>query len=80
MYTNSMDEEYFDFRDVTEENEQLDFDRLISCPHCEKPIPQDATMCLYCGEETTSHKRSIGLAWVAVIVLIVFIIFCLFII
>jgi len=53
-----MGEDYFDFQEISQEDEQLDFSRRVDCPHCKKPIPQDATMCLYCGQEVYCCGRN----------------------
>ena len=73
-----MGEDQFDFKSVSESNEELDFNRLIPCPHCKKPIPFNATMCLYCGEGVTTHKKSNWIVWTAIFLLIIFIVFYLF--
>lgn len=70
-----MDKGYFDFEEVSEEEETLNFDKKEPCPHCEKPIPEDATMCFYCGQEVVRGQK---IKWAAVfwavlaLVLIVF--------
>ncbi len=72
-----MDKGYFDFRKITEQQDELDFKNKVPCPNCKKPIPQDATMCLYCGEEVYFHKKPKWFVWTAIIAIIVFIIFAL---
>ncbi|MCK5287698.1 MAG: hypothetical protein KAJ14_16530 [Candidatus Omnitrophica bacterium] len=73
-----MDKGYFDFEKITEQKDELDFKNKIPCPHCKKPIPQDATMCLYCGEEVySSCKKPKWFVWTAIISIIVFVIFAL---
>jgi predicted nucleic acid-binding Zn ribbon protein len=69
-----MARDYFDFGHVTEEDEGLDYKRLVPCPHCKKPIPHNATMCLYCGEDVFhhSHKKT-WVFWVALFLLIMFV-------
>tara|TARA_B100000315_G_C14412942_1_gene511863 strand:+ start:236 stop:472 length:237 start_codon:yes stop_codon:yes gene_type:complete len=68
------DEEKFDFESISQESEELSFDKLLPCPHCNKPIPQESTMCLYCSEEVNFYgsKRPIWVIVTAVIVLIAF--------
>jgi len=65
-----MDQGHFDYRSVSEESESLDFEKLLPCPHCGKPIPHDSTMCLYCGQEVVWSKKS-PLFLVTAIILIV---------
>jgi len=60
-----MDQGYFDYKVVSEESDDLDFEKLVPCPHCKKPIPHDATMCLYCGQESVWRKKS---PWVTIVV------------
>ena len=67
-----MDQGHFDYKVVSEESDDLDFSKLVPCPHCKKPIPQDATMCLYCGQESVRCEKS---PWVTVIVIIMVIAF-----
>ncbi len=68
-----MGEGQFDYDAVSEENEDLDFGKLIPCPHCKKPIPQDAIMCLYCGQESVWRKKSPWVSVIAVFLIIAFI-------
>ena len=71
-----MAEADFEFREVTEEEEKLDYSKLVNCPHCKKPIPHDATMCLYCGDTVElKDKKSGWLAVATVLLIIVFIVF-----
>lgn len=68
------EEAYFDFEEKTELPEEVDFRDTKRCPHCQKPIPHDASMCLYCGEGVYSdYKKS---KWF--IVILVFVIICFF--
>jgi len=66
-------EEYFEFREELELPEDLDYKNTKPCPHCKKPIPQNAVMCLYCGEAVypKTHKKS-WVMWVALFVIIAF--------
>ena len=73
-----MNEERFDYRSVSEEKEELDFSKLTPCPKCKKPIPHDATMCLYCGEEIIFREKKSWAVWIGVVLIIAFILFCLF--
>lgn len=71
---------YFDFEGKTELNEELNFNRLKDCPHCKKPIPYDATFCLYCGNPIhTAHAggKPKWFLWIAVILIILFILYSL---
>lgn len=52
-----MDEDYFKFFSTREEEERLDFENLKPCRHCGKPIPANATMCLYCGRSTGDYSK-----------------------
>ncbi len=63
----------FEFKEVVEEKEELNWQHLKPCPHCKKPIPADATMCLYCGQSTAggSHKP----LWVIVTAIILLVSF-----
>ncbi|MDP8289690.1 MAG: hypothetical protein P9M02_01820 [Candidatus Susulua stagnicola] len=70
-----MDQGHFDYKSVSEESESLDFEKLVPCPHCNKPIPNDATMCLYCGEEVSFSKKSPWFLSVAIILIIVLLLF-----
>ena len=67
-----MNQESFDFQSLSEQEEQLDFDKLIPCPHCKKPILQDAGMCYYCGRDAIVYKKPRWVVWVAIIVVIAF--------
>ena len=72
---NFMPEDYFDFHSVSEESDNLDFSKMIPCPHCQKPIAHNATHCLYCGKTPAQTKSKVTwLVWVgAVLVLAIFI-------
>ena len=67
-------EEYFDFETVDEYPEELDYQNLKPCPHCKKPIPSNATMCLYCGEPVEQHHpESKGwIKWIGIFTAIAF--------
>jgi len=66
-------EGYFEFREELELPEDLDYKNTKPCPHCKKPIPSNATMCLYCGEPVypDTHKKN-WMVWVALFVIITF--------
>ena len=68
-----MEQGNFEFRPVNDEDEGLDYQHLKPCPHCAKPIPQNATLCLYCGEEVRFYKKPSWIVWAALIALISFI-------
>jgi predicted nucleic acid-binding Zn ribbon protein len=65
-------EGYFDFQEKNELPPQIDFNKLIACPHCKKPIPQDSTMCLYCGESVDyiRPKSKLSIIIISFIILI----------
>jgi len=68
-----MDQDFFDFNQVSEEKDDLDYDHLLDCPHCKKPIPQDAILCYYCGKEVYFEKKSNWFFWLIVILVILLI-------
>lgn len=71
-----MPEGDFDFRQVTEEEEKLDYSKLVNCPHCKKPIPHDVTMCFYCGESVELERKKSGwLIGFTILLIITFIVF-----
>lgn len=72
-----MPEDHFDFQQIDEESEKLNFDKLTPCPNCKKPIPEDSTMCLYCGEEGKEGKKPTWFIWTAILVIVIFGIFIL---
>ena len=65
----------FQFQSFSEEPEQQDYGKLLPCPHCEKPIPQDALMCLYCGKQVHFARRPLWVVWTAIVLVIIFILF-----
>jgi RNA polymerase subunit RPABC4/transcription elongation factor Spt4 len=67
-----MSDEGFDFQEITEEPQEHDFERMVPCPHCRKPIPQDSTLCYYCGKDTTVVKKPLWVVWAAIITVIAF--------
>lgn len=71
--------EKFDSQRTGQElEEDLDFNKLKPCPHCKKPIPQNATLCLYCGESVNfSTKKPYWVIWTAAIMAALFIAFAL---
>jgi len=64
---------YFEFKEELELPEELDYNRLEDCPHCKKPIPNDATMCLYCGEQVNRDcgRKHWWLIWTAAAAIII---------
>ncbi|UCD15693.1 MAG: hypothetical protein JSV34_01190 [Candidatus Omnitrophota bacterium] len=68
-----MSGDYFDYQSVSEQDENLDFKNLKPCPHCKKPVPADATLCLYCGESVSGSHKKTWIIWVAVFVIITFV-------
>jgi len=62
----------FNYQSLSEEEEKQDFSKSTACPHCKKPIPHDATMCLYCGEAVAYPGKKRWVVWVAVFLLIAF--------
>ncbi len=73
MCSLKMDEDYFDFEEKLEEPEELDFNQPETCPHCKKPIPKDALMCLYCGKSVSSIQKPKWIIWVVILVIVAFI-------
>ena len=55
--------EKFDFNTLGELEEHQDYTNLLPCPHCKKPIPQDATLCLYCGQDVDRAGTGRGKPW-----------------
>ncbi|MBU1121893.1 MAG: zinc ribbon domain-containing protein [Candidatus Omnitrophica bacterium] len=69
-----MNNNYFDYQSISQEDEGLDYANLKPCPHCKKPIPANATLCLYCGESVSFDGGGRAwIVWVAVFVLLTFI-------
>ncbi len=67
-----MEEGKFDFKSVSEEEDKLDYDNLVSCPHCQKSIAADATLCYFCGAEVNlSRKRPLSAVWIAIAVVFI---------
>ncbi|MCF7875047.1 MAG: zinc ribbon domain-containing protein [Candidatus Omnitrophica bacterium] len=66
-----MREDFFSYNQETEQKEDLDFNQLVKCPHCKKPIPQDAISCYYCGSQVDFNKKP---KWVYLVVFLVTII------
>jgi predicted nucleic acid-binding Zn ribbon protein len=67
-----MDSDNLEFKEISEPEEKLDYDNLAACPHCKKPIPQDSTLCLYCGQEVSSpDKKSSWVFWTAIALVII---------
>ena len=66
-----MNEGNFNFSTYSQGEEHLDYSDCVPCPHCKKPIPKDATLCLYCGEEVYSGKPH----WVIVTAVVIAVIF-----
>lgn len=73
-----MPEDFFDFEQLSEEEENLDYDHLLECPHCQKPIPQDAIMCYYCGREVYLVKKTKRFRWGFLILIILFLSYFIF--
>ena len=71
-------EDYFEYDTYTEAPEELDFSRLKPCPHCKKPIPEDALNCLYCGGAVDSSRVPRWVTLAAVFILLIFLAFVLF--
>jgi len=65
-----MAEDFFDFESVSEEEDNLDYGHLSECPHCKKPIPEDATICYYCGNDVYRDKKSHWFSWLVLIFII----------
>lgn len=67
-----MAEDFFDYQEVTEESEDLDFNHMVECPHCKNLIPHDTLLCYYCGNKVT--KTSFP-KWMIILVAIIVISF-----
>ncbi|MCP4653079.1 MAG: hypothetical protein GY858_06835 [Candidatus Omnitrophica bacterium] len=67
-----MNQDFFDYKEVSESEEKLNYAKLIECPYCKKQIAHDATMCYFCGEEVDYKQKSSWVSWVAILVLITF--------
>ncbi|MFH1772582.1 MAG: hypothetical protein ABH872_07185 [Candidatus Omnitrophota bacterium] len=67
-----METDNFDFKDDSEEPEQLDFSKTTNCPHCMKPIPKNSTMCLYCGDEVDLAEKTQWIKWAVTVIVIIF--------
>lgn len=73
------DEERFDFEEHSESDEDLDFSKIIECPHCYRPIPNNATLCLYCGKGVLLKRtKSVWFILVVFILVTSFLIWVLF--
>ncbi|MCF7873479.1 MAG: zinc ribbon domain-containing protein [Candidatus Omnitrophica bacterium] len=66
-----MPEDFFDYKQITEQKEGLDYNQLVECPYCHKPIPKDAINCYYCGKPVDFGKRSSWVYWTVFILIIV---------
>lgn len=67
-----MQEDKFDFKELSESPETLDFSKKVLCPHCKKPIPHDSTFCLFCGEEVYSTTKSYSwVSWVVIALVVI---------
>ena len=71
-------EENFDFQTVDEQKEELDFQNLKPCPHCQKLVPKNAISCLYCGESISFSARPKWVMWVVIFVIVSFILLIIF--
>ncbi|MFO8053214.1 MAG: zinc ribbon domain-containing protein [Candidatus Omnitrophota bacterium] len=65
-----MPEDFFDYNQEIEQKDELDFDNLVQCPHCKKPIPQDAISCYYCGKPVDLSEKPSWIYWVIFIVIV----------
>jgi len=63
---------YFEFKEEIELPEDLDYNNLKPCPHCKKPIPYNATLCLYCGEPIETTTKDKWIKWVIIFIVIAF--------
>ncbi len=68
-----MPEDYFDFKSVSEQEEKLDYQHLKPCPHCQKSIAQDVTICYFCGQDLGDQGKASRSGWIVVVVVVVFI-------
>ncbi|MCF7870633.1 MAG: zinc ribbon domain-containing protein [Candidatus Omnitrophica bacterium] len=68
-----MPEGFFQYYQENEQEEDLDFNHLVKCPHCGKPIPQDATSCYYCGKDAIVRKKSKRVGWLILFLIVLLI-------
>ncbi|MBD3245665.1 MAG: zinc-ribbon domain-containing protein [Candidatus Omnitrophica bacterium] len=61
-----------EYRACAETGEDLDFSRTVSCPHCGRPIPHNASFCYFCGEPVRISSRPKWVVWTALALLAVF--------
>jgi len=65
-----MEQEYFEFRTVSESDRGLDLNKMRDCPFCGKPIAVNSLNCLYCGKTVYQSKTRAGWMIPAVLFLI----------
>ncbi len=73
-----MSEDFFDFKQVDEPKDDLDYDHLVECSHCKKPIPQDAVSCYYCGRPVDLNKKSKWFYWAVFLIIIILLSYLIF--
>jgi hypothetical protein len=73
----SMDKDYFKFSEYQQEPEELDYHNFKDCPNCKKPIPQNSTLCFYCGKSAVSSGKHSWIVITAFILIVIFILFIL---
>lgn len=71
------DEDNFDFKEyINSDSEGHNFCKLVECPHCHKPVPPDAILCLYCGKRVI--RKPVWIVYIALILVVSFLIWLLF--
>jgi RNA polymerase subunit RPABC4/transcription elongation factor Spt4 len=75
-----MQEETSSYRQLSEEDEELRFQKKKRCHNCKKLIAHNATLCYFCGEEADagSFKKPLWVVWTALVLIAVLGIFFLF--
>jgi len=73
-----MDEECFEFSEAEESPEEFDFENTKNCPHCGKPVPENALFCLYCGGKVSKRRHSRWVILTAFILCFIFVFILLF--
>ncbi len=68
------EEDYFEFEEKDEYPEELNFEKLIECNYCKKPIPSDALFCLYCGRPVKPKQKKISFIGIILTILIIILI------
>lgn len=69
-----MPEDEFDYQQIDEQPDTLNFNERMPCPHCRKLIPVDSTLCLFCGEKTygTTAAQPAWIVWLVIALIVIF--------